>query len=114
MRSTLVLVALLTVGCGASPAAPTPSPVVVPTCQAQSTGTVYFQNRSASSLTYDVIWDGAKLTTIAPGTDSQVYTFAANITHSLRFQFTNTSLLACNAGAPILTTCGATFYGCTG
>jgi hypothetical protein len=75
---------------------------------------VYFQNRSASNLTYDVIWDGAKLTTIAPGQDSQVYTFAANVTHALRFQFTNTTTLACNVGAPILTTCGATFYGCAG
>lgn len=115
MRGWIVLVALFAVGCGSSSPAIAPTPIpVVPTCQAQNTGTVFFQNRSTANLTYDVIWDGSKLTTITPGSDSQVYTFAANITHSLRFQFTNTAILACNASTPVLTTCGATFYGCSG
>jgi hypothetical protein len=111
-RFVLVAALFLTAGCGSSsPVAPTTPPV--PACQTNNTATVYFQNRSASNLTYDVLWDGSRLTTIAPGKDSQVYTFAANVTHSLRFQFTNTSLLACAASTPILTTCGQANYGCS-
>lgn len=110
----LVLVAaVLASACGSSPVAPTPPAPVVAACQSGSTGTVFFQNRSSSNLTYDVIWDGSRLTTLAPGGDSQVYTFASNIQHTLRFQFTNTSVLACNQSTPVLTTCAATFYGCS-
>jgi hypothetical protein len=117
-RIACVIISVVAVGCGSSsptaPAVATPPPVVVPACQSQNTGSVYFQNRSTSSLTYDVIWDGAKLTTLGPNADSQIYVFAANIQHSLVFRFTNTSTLACNASTPVLTTCGATFYGCSG
>lgn len=106
-----VLLALSATACGSdTPIAPTPPPVAA--CQSGNTATVFFQNRSASNLTYDVIWDGSRLTTVAPGADTQVYTFAANIQHTLRFQFTNTSILACNQSTPVLTTCAATFYGC--
>lgn len=114
MKRLLFLVGVVVVSaCGSDSApvvvAPTP---IIPACQSQNTATVYFQNRSASNLTYDVLWDGSKLTTVAPGKDSQVYTFAANIPHTLRFQFTNTSLAACNQSTPVLTICTATFYGC--
>lgn len=114
MKYLILLVALLAAACGSS-TSPTPiAPVVVvPACQSQNTATVYFQNRSTANLTYDIVWDGSKLTTVTPGKDSQVYTFAANVPHTLRFQYTNTSLLACNASTPVLTTCAATFYGCT-
>ena len=114
MKNLIVLLALLASGCSkdSAPVAPTPIPVV-PLCQSQNTATVYFQNRSTGNFTYDVIWDGSKLTTVAPGKDSTVYTFAANVPHSLKFQYTNTSLLACNASTPVLTTCANTFYGCT-
>lgn len=113
MRRLIVLVALLAAGCGSSssPVAPTP---VVPTCQSQNTATVYFQNRSNSNLTYDIVWDGTKIATVAPGADSQVFTYAANIQHSMIFRFTNTSVLACNSSTPVLTTCAAAFYGCSG
>lgn len=111
----LVSLAALVSACASdSPTITAPTPPPVAACQSQNTGTVYFQNRSSSNLTYDIIWDGSKLTTVSPGADSQVYTFSANISHALRFQFTNTSLLACNASTPILTTCGAAFYGCSG
>lgn len=114
MKRLLFLVGIVLVSaCGSdsAPVAPTP---VVEACQSNNTGTVYFQNRSTSNLTYDIVWDGSRLTTVAPGSDSQVYTFAANIQHTLRFQFTNTTLLACNASTPVLARCAATFYSCGG
>lgn len=113
MRRLIVLVALLATGCGSSSSPVAPAPIV-PTCQSQNTATVYFQNRSNSNLTYDIVWDGSRLVTVAPGQDSQVFTFAANVPHSLRFQFTNSTSLACNSSTPVLTTCAAVFYGCGG
>lgn len=115
MRTCLIVVAaLFAADCGSSPATPIAPAVVVPACQSQNTATVSFQNRSTTNLTYDIVWDGSKLTTVAPARDSQVYTFAANITHTLRFQYTNTTLLACSASTPVLVTCANAFYSCTG
>lgn len=114
MRYVLLVLALFAAGCGASPAAPVPLPPPAPTCQTQSTATVYFQNRTTANLTYDIVWDGSRITTVAPGRDSAVYTFAANVPHALRFQFTNTTVLACNASTPTLATCSNNFYSCTG
>jgi hypothetical protein len=113
MKVLSLLVALGAVGCsGNSPAAPTPP--AVPLCQSAQTATVYFQNRSTTKLTYDILWDGSRLTTVAPGADSGTFTVSANVAHSLRFQVTNTGILACSASAPILATCASTFYGCGG
>lgn len=116
MRRLIVLLAFVASACGSdsSPVSPTPVPIVpvVPACQSQNTSTVYFQNRTVSNLTYDIVWDGSRLTTVTPGKDTQIYTFAANVQHSLRFQITNTTVLACNPSTPVLTVCGATFYGC--
>jgi hypothetical protein len=112
-RWWLVVVVLGLSACGGgnkSPTAPTPPPV--PTCQSQNTALVQFRNRSTANLTYDIIWDGSRLVTVGPGQDSQKYTYAANVTHTLRFQFTNTNVLACNASAPVLTTCSDVFYSC--
>ena len=117
MKRTVFLVAIvfvfITEACSGdkAPLAPTPPPVAA--CQSQNTATVYFQNRSTSNLTYDVIWDGARLITVGPAQDSRTYTFAANVPHTLRFQFTNTSFLACSQGTPTLTTCSNNFYFCT-
>lgn len=115
MKHLILVAAIAVSACGSSPApvAPTPVVPVVPACQSQNTATVYFQNRSTANLTYDIIWDGSKLTTVTPAKDSIVYTFAANVQHSLRFQYTNTSTLACSASTPVLTTCGSFFYGCS-
>jgi len=111
-RLLIALVLVLSgVACGSDPA-PAPSPPV-PSCQANSTATVYFQNRSVTNRTYDVIWDGSRLTTIAPGQDSAIFPFAA-ATHSLWFQFTNTSVLACNPSSPVLAVCSNVFFGCGG
>lgn len=95
--------------CGGSSQAPTPA---TPICQSQNTATVYFENRSVSNLTYDVIWDGARIATVGPSKDSATFTYAANVTHSLTFLFTNTNLIACSTNFPILTTCSNTFYSC--
>jgi hypothetical protein len=112
MKSWLLVAVVLVSACGSTPVAPTPPPVA--TCQSQNTATVYFQNRTTSNLTYDVVWDGSRLTTVGPGQSSQVYTFAANVGHTLRFQYTNTSLLACNQSTPTLATCSNNSYFCTG
>jgi hypothetical protein len=116
MNRTFLVVAiglvLVTGACSgeSTPTAPTPPPVAA--CQSQNTATVYFQNRSTSNLTYDIVWDGARLTTVGPAQNSQTYTVVANVPHLLRFQVTNLALLACSQGTPTLTTCSNNFYFC--
>lgn len=83
-------------------------------CEVNQTGRVYFINNSNSNSTYDIIWDGAKLTTITPGETSITYTITANITHTLVFRFTNTSTDACTSSAPVIPQCQTIWYSCTG
>ena len=83
-------------------------------CELNQTGEIYFINKSNTNSTYDIIWDGAKLTTLAPGETSATYTVTANITHTLLFQYTNTSNLACTASTPVIPQCQSVWYSCTG
>jgi hypothetical protein len=82
-------------------------------CERNNTATVQFENRSASNTTYDVVWDGSKLTTLAPGTKSSTYTVSAGTTHTLAFKITNTSRMACSQSSPNLAQCQTYLYWCT-
>ncbi len=81
-----------------------------PDCEKNSTGTVYFENRHGTT-TYDIIWDGSKLTTVTPGNRSDTYTFASG-QHTLLFRVTNTTTAACTQSTPNLATCSSVFFYC--
>jgi hypothetical protein len=112
-RLALVALASIAAGCGGSSSTPTaPTPVLA--CQTNNTATALFQNRSATNLTYDVIWNGARLVSVSPGQDSATYTFAAGVPHTLVFRVTNSSTNACSPSTPTLAQCSSMFYSCTG
>jgi hypothetical protein len=92
--------------------APTPPPPATPECEKYHTAEITFENKSTTNTTYDVIWDGSKLTTIAPGTKSQAYTVAAG-THTLLFRITNTYWTACTQSSPVLAQCYTYSYSCS-
>ena len=110
MLTVLSLVSLM--GCTADDAvAPTPA---VLSCQANNTAKLVFRNLSNSNATYDLIWDGAKLFTIAPNGESDTLTTAAGVQHTMLFQFTNSNNNACNAATPTLAQCSRGWFSCTG
>lgn len=85
-----------------------------PSCETNKTGEVYFINNSNSNSTYDIIWDGVKIATVAPNQSSQVFTYSANVQHTLVFRYTNTSNNACTPSTPYLTQCQRLWFNCTG
>lgn len=84
-----------------------------PLCEVNKTGEVYFINHSNSNSTYDIIWDGVKIATIVPNQSSQVFTYPANVQHTLVFRFTNTSNNACTSSTPYLTQCQKLWFDCS-
>jgi len=82
-------------------------------CEVNQTGEVYFINHSNSNSTYDIIWDGVKIATIAPNQSSQVFTFSANVQHTLIFRYTNSSNNACTPSTPYLTQCQQLWFDCS-
>jgi len=82
-------------------------------CEVNRTGEVYFINQSNSNRTYDIIWDGVKITTVAPNQQSDVFTYSANVKHSLIFRYTNTSDNACTPSEPILNQCRKIGFSCS-
>jgi hypothetical protein len=94
-----ILLAVTACG-GKSPAAPT-----VPACQQNNTAELTFGNRSTSNTTYDVMLNGSRVTTVAPGNNSSPYTLAAGTAHSVSFRITNTTIAACNTASPNLAQC---------
>jgi hypothetical protein len=83
------------------------------TCEKNNTAEVRFINKTGSSLTYEVLWDGSVITTIAPGVTSAPFTVAAG-QHTLHFLIANSgSQGACNESNPVLATCGSMDYWCT-
>jgi len=83
-------------------------------CETNNTGKVYFINHSNSNSTYDVIWDGVKIFTVAPNQQSPTITVSAGIQHTLLFRFTNTSNGACTQSTPIIPQCETWWFDCTG
>ena len=84
-----------------------------PLCEVNKTGEVYFKNISNSNSTYDIIWDGVKIATITPNQSSQVFTYSANVQHTLVFRYTNTSNNACTPSTPYLTQCQQLGFNCS-
>ena len=83
-------------------------------CEVNGTGEVYFINNSNSNSTHDIIWDGVKIATVAPNQSSLVFTYSANVQHTLVFRHTNTSNDACTPSTPFLTQCERLSFSCTG
>lgn len=100
-----VLVAFF-VGCGSKPLTPTPvpTPTPIPACQANSTATISFRNTAPSS-THTVLLDGATVATLAPGQESQRFTVAAGVAHTVEFRVTNTTRRACATTQPVWAVC---------
>jgi hypothetical protein len=85
----------------------------VPACQTQNTATVFFENRTNTNRTYDIVWDGVQIATVTPA-QRQVFVVAANVPHTMGFQLTNSSALACSQSTPTLVVCTDNSYFCTG
>lgn len=85
----------------------------IPSCQTNSTGTVYFLNTSNTNRTYDILWDGVVWATVTPNGRSSTFTVASGI-HTLLFRVTNTSTQACTPSTPNIAICSNTYYYCSG
>ncbi len=110
--TALSLISLM--GCTADDVAdPTPTPTTL-ACQVNNTAKLVFRNQSNTNATYDLIWDGSKLYTIAPGSETDTLVTAAGVQHTLQFQFTNSSNSACNPSTPTLAQCYTGWFACTG
>jgi len=81
-------------------------------CEQNNTASVAFENRSTSSKTYTVIWDGSNLETLAPGVKGEKHTVAAGVQHVLVFRVSNTSQNACSPSMPTPAQCSSTSYWC--
>jgi hypothetical protein len=104
------LCALATSACTGSTPDPTPDPV--PACKQNNTASISFRNASTTNRTYNIVFDGSNLTTVAPGQTSNSYTIAAGTQHSLTFTFTNTGGNACSTSFPTLAQCASSTYSC--
>lgn len=82
------------------------------TCEANNTAQVRFQNKTGTSQTYSVLWDGSVITTLGPGATSDYYTVAAG-EHTLHFKIANTGNEACTQSTPNLAVCSTMEYWCT-
>jgi hypothetical protein len=82
-------------------------------CQVNNSAKVTFENRSTSNRTYDILWDGVRMTVLSPTQKSSEYTAEAGVTHSLQFKVTNSSQVACTTSHPILVVCTSHTYWCT-
>ena len=81
-------------------------------CEKNQTGEVQFNNISKTDKTYDIVWDGVDIATIGPNEKSKLFTYAANVPHTLVFRITNTSENACNESTPILNQCQENIFSC--
>lgn len=80
-------------------------------CETNNTAKVRFMNKTGSSLTYSVVWDGSTLTTLGPGQTSDYFEVAAG-SHTLHFMIANGGE-ACTQSAPVLAQCNNYEYWCT-
>jgi hypothetical protein len=106
------LCALTASACVGATPAPTPTPDPIPACKQNNTASISFHNVSTTNRTYNIVFDGSNLTTVAPGQTSNSYTIAAGTQHSLTFTFTNTGGNACTTSFPTLAQCASSTYSC--
>ncbi len=103
----------LSIACVNSPTTSTPTTTIA-ACQLNNSAKVSFENKSTTNKTYDVVWDGSHITTLAPTEQSSNYTVEAGVTHTLQFKFTNSGQAACTIAHPIPVVCTSTNWSCTG
>ncbi len=82
-------------------------------CETNNTALVSFRNNSNTNRTYNVIWDGVNRATITPGSESEKFTVAAGVQHTLVFRYTNTNTNACTPSTPTLAQCSNMWFNCT-
>ncbi len=81
-------------------------------CETYETAKVRFENKSNSNTTYDIIWNGSRIATVAPGQSTNYHTVSAS-QHTLTFKISNSSYRACNTSTPTLSKCSHHTYSCT-
>ena len=82
-------------------------------CQTKNTAQIYFKNLSTTGKSYDIIFDGANVATIAPGGQSSKITITATVTHTLIFKVAGTSTFACSQSTPSIPQCQTQYYSCS-
>ena len=97
-------------GGGGSSSSPAP---VTPDCEKYNTAEIRFQNRSATGITMDIIWNGSSLVRLFSGDTSQYYTVSAGVTHTLLFRNAANGATACTQSQPTLSQCSSYSYWCT-
>src|ERR1035437_5146749 len=83
--------------------------VQVAACVKNNTGDVYFINQSSQDTTFDIFWDGVDIATIAPGNNSNTFTFTAGAYHSLVVKYTKSQLVR-STGSRYITQCSKNGY----
>lgn len=81
-------------------------------CEANNTASVRFINKTGTSQTYSVVWDGSVITTLGAGATSEYFTVAAG-QHTLHFMIANSTAEACTQSTPNLAVCSSMEYWCT-
>jgi len=81
-------------------------------CQAQGNAFVTFTNASATNLTYDALFDGKVLATVAPQVTTSSYTVPDSVGHTVQFNVAGTSTVACASQFVTLFVCTTTNYAC--
>lgn len=104
----LALLGLVLTGCGGSPTEPSPPPAA---CATNNTAVVYFQNDSRTT-TQDHFWNGLKVVTLPPGTQSPAQTVPAGVSHRWEARVTNTSVGACLPATPSFSQCSVMTLAC--
>lgn len=105
------LIAVVTMNCNEDKVV-TPTNTT-PACETNNTAKVFFQNKSTTGTTYDVIWNGSRIFTLAPSEDSDTITVAAQISHTLTFKKTGSNEISCIESQPILAKCSINWFWCS-
>src|SRR6185436_3662208 len=89
----------------------TPVAPVIQDCEKYHTANVTFKNNSTQHYAYDIVLDGALLTTISYQTVSIIYTVAVG-QHTISFKIHGTNNYACTTGTPVLIECSSHQFSC--
>jgi hypothetical protein len=108
---TMLPIAALALGAACSGADPY-APSVQAACVTHNTAQVSFSNLSVVKHPYDVLFDSAKVATLAPGATSSNFTVTALIVHVVQFNVANTDSVACAPAPVVAHQCGMENYVC--
>jgi hypothetical protein len=108
--SMALLFGILVAGCGSTS---TSNPLGLSACQQNNTADVVFQNNSATSKSYDIVWDGSRIeSNLTPGAASATHTQSAG-SHTLEFHVAGTQTNACSPASPSLAQCSSHTFSCS-